>query len=475
MTKILLVGLCPLPFENTRQSFGPGIRTWQMASSLARAGHEVDLLAMRIPGTYDRGEGARDEIRDGIRIRRLKAEAFLDPKAVSGWLDSVRPDAVVGATVYGSHVLATAEPEMPFWADQFGHVMAEAQAKAHLEAENWPLAHFWNLLAPVLHRADRMSVVSERQRYAAIGELGLAGRLTSETCGYDFISVIPCALVPPGDVPIRPLLRGEAYPEDAFVVLWSGGYNVWSDVDTLFDGLVMAMEEEPRLHFVSTGGEIGGHDETTYRRFEQRIAGSPFRERFHLQGWVRAELVPSFVAEADLGVLSEIPIYEGLLGSKNRVVQWMGLGLPVAYNAVGDLGQLLEEEGLGLVFPPGDSEELARRLTWSARHPDELAAMAGRARAHTEEHLSFAATTRDLVAWAEDPTLAPDAVHRGAVSSPADFAPAPVSVLESRGPAPGSVEPRAAPVRVVATRPEIDDTRTEISPGLWSRLRQRFS
>lgn len=424
MSRILLCGLCPLPGENTLKSYGPGIRTWQFAWSLARAGHEVRVLAMKIPDAYRPGEGLPSEEIDGVRVERLTDGELLHSERVAEALRSWKPDAAVGATLYGSYALAKWRPEVPFWADQFGHVMAEAQAKAALDGANAVLAYFWGLLQPSMLWADKLSVVSERQSYAAIGELGALGRLTAETCGYEFTSVIPCALIPTEAAPPATGggLRGSKAPADAFLVLWSGSYNVWSDVRTLFEGLEGAMRRDPRVHFVSTGGEIPGHDEKTYRELTERIARSELRDRFHLEGWVPAEAVAGYWQEADLGVLTERPMYEGMLGSKNRVVQWMGFGLPVAYNRMGDLGDLLEDRKLGLTFPIGDAAALTERILWAAGHPGELREMAERSRGYVSRELSFAGSTTGLVAWAASPSFAPDSGSKGQRSSPADFA-----------------------------------------------------
>ena len=427
MSRLLVGGLSPLPFENARMSYGPGIRTWQFAWSLARAGHEVHLLAMRAPGYDHAGSPAREE-RLGVSIERLSDVAFLDPSRMGRAVRDLRPDALVGASLYGSAALAPGAAALPFWADQFGHAMAEAQAKASIDAHNWPVAHTWGFLAPVLRAADRLSVVSERQRYAAIGELGAVGRLTAETCGYEFTAVIPCALVPPEEAPPRspgPRVRqvkGRLAPEDAFVVLWSGGFNVWSDVETVTHGLESAMRRDPRIHFVATGGAIPGLDEATWTRFQDLVSRSPHRERFHLEGWVAAERVAAYVEEADLGVLADRPIYEGLLGSKNRVVQWMGAGLPVVYNRIGDLGDLLEGQRLGLTFHPGDAAALAERVEWAATHGSELREMAGRAREVARRELTFEVTTRPLVEWAAAPRRAPDAASRARVRGPLSHA-----------------------------------------------------
>lgn len=417
MSRLLVAGLSPLPFENARMSYGPGIRTWQFAWSLARAGHEVHLLAMRAPG-YDHAAAPAREERRGVEIERLTDLAFLDPSRIRRAIGEIRPDALVGASLHGSAALVPVATALPFWADQFGHAMAEAQAKAALEGRNWPVAHTWSFLAPVLRLADRLSVVSERQRYAAIGELGAVGRLTAETCGYDFTAVIPCALVPADELPPPPpasgdrVVRGRIVPEDAFVVLWSGGFNVWSDVETVARGLEAAMGRDPRIHFVATGGAIPGLDPSTWTRFQDLVARSPHRKRFHVEGWVPAERVAAYVEEADLGILADRPIYEGLLGSKNRIVQWMGAGLPVVYNRIGELGDLLEDRRLGLTFPPGDAGALGERLAWAATRGSELREMAGRAREVARRELTFEATTRPLLEWATAPRRAPDAARR---------------------------------------------------------------
>ncbi len=408
MSRILIYGVAPLPFENTRKNYGPGIRTWQFARSLAEAGHEVRVTAVVLDEAYVAPPVALETV-DGVRIERIPKTLFVDPGHYRSQVAEFSPEAVLGATVYGSYALTVAQPEVPFWADQFGHVMAEAQAKSALDGHDAVVPFFWQLLEPVLCRADRISVVSERQKWAAIGELGAVGRLTFRTIGYDFTAVVPCALQPEtGRGPAPPAHR-RAGIDETFRVLWSGSYNTWSDVRTLVTGLERAMERNARIEFVSTGGEVPGHDESTYRALVERAAQSRFAERFDLRGWLVADELPAIVAGSDLGILTEKPIYEGMLGSKNRIVQWMSTGLAVAYNRIGDLGELLEQRRLGLTFAVGDADGLADRLCWAAEHPEELARMAERARSHALEHLTFSATTLAVVAWAANPVFAPDA------------------------------------------------------------------
>ena len=56
MSRILLFGLSPLPFENERRMYGPGIRTWQFAKPLVDDGHDVRLITMQIGGAYEHSD-----------------------------------------------------------------------------------------------------------------------------------------------------------------------------------------------------------------------------------------------------------------------------------------------------------------------------------------------------------------------------------------------------------------------------------
>ncbi|HKI85127.1 MAG TPA: glycosyltransferase, partial [Thermoanaerobaculia bacterium] len=324
MSRLLVCGPCPLPFENVSRTYGTGIRTWQLAWSLAQSGHEVRLVALATDGAYGGDEKPpAHEVRERVEILRLSYAEVMDPSLLRRRIADFSPDAVVGSTIYGSFALAQCRPRLPFWADHFGDAMAEAQAKAKLEGRNWPLAHFWRFAEPALRRADRISAVSEPQRHALVGELAALGRLTAETCGYELTAVIPCGAQPTLDRPPRETLRQGRFAADDFLLLWSGTFNVWADVDTLFAAVAGAMEANPKIHLLVTGGAIEGHDEETYSRLRRLVEASPHRERFHFEGWVAAERLPLYEATANLAVLSELPIYEGMLGSKNRTVRWL--------------------------------------------------------------------------------------------------------------------------------------------------------
>lgn len=66
------------------------------------------------------------------------------------------------------------------------------------------------------------------------------------------------------------------------------------------------------------------------------------------------------------------------------LVEAMACGLPVIASRIGALAELVEEGVTGLLFEPGQTDDLAAKMRWALAHPDEMAAMGRRARLRYE-------------------------------------------------------------------------------------------
>ncbi|MBX5491443.1 MAG: glycosyltransferase [Chloroflexi bacterium] len=428
MSRVLLVGMAPLPTENARRSYAPGLRTWQFAKALAHAGHAVTLACVRMPYIYELDRPPIVKARDpDLGFERYDFdERVLHADFLARLLRTVRPDCVVGAHTFASWVASTLRTALPLWADLNGHLMAEAQTKACRDGDDLPVGQLWRWEQAILDRADAFSVCSTPQYYATLGELGARGRLNRHTCGYPFVHVVPDTYPPARAVaPVQ--VRGVLVPEDAFIALWSGAYNTWADVDTLFHGLERAMEVEPRLYFVSTGGQIESHDERTYPRLLSLIAASPHRARFVMRGWLPAEEIPSYLAQADVAINLDARTVEAELGTRTRLLDWAAHGTPIISTTLCELARELDQLGLLLGIPPHDADALCAALLRAARAPAERRQMAVAAAAYVRERYGWEATTRALVAWCVAPAPAPDRAavgpHAGARALAAAGAP----------------------------------------------------
>lgn len=435
------MGMSPMPFENDRKVYGTGIRTWQFILPLLKKGHRVCVCNYAIPSAYpedfesvyEKNFIYRNDSQDGEKTGNtglikedksspgyefeyniLKKEDFENIELLSRILREYKPDCVAGCTFYPSSMIAKLINtgncnNIPFWADLFGHVMAEAQARAYIDGSDSCLFHYWNSEYNILSGADIFSCVSSRQKYALIGELGAAGRLNRYTSGYDFAEVIPCGIPEEDYRHTEDVIRGRyGITDDDFILLWTGGYNTWTDVETLFKGLISAMKKNSRIKFVSTGGEIPEQDLKTYPYFLSLIEKSPYRDRFIMKGWVPGEDVPCYYLEADAGINIDKDIYEVKLGSKNRILDWFRAGLCVLSSNVCELTEIIKREKIGYTFKPHDHKDLSEKLIYMAEHRREVKETASAAKKYALQNFSFDRTTAPLQRWVEKPLFSPD-------------------------------------------------------------------
>jgi len=424
--KILVLGMSPLPFENDRKVYGTGIRTWQFLEPLIRNGHKICVCNYAIPSAYpeDFKSLYQDKftVKGGIKTSYgfdyniLEKDDFENINILKEIILKFEPECIIGCSFYPSYIAAKLInftsgqiKTIPFWADLFGHVMAEAQARAFMDDDDGCLFHYWHSEYDTIITADVFSSVSDRQAYALIGELGVAGRLNKYTSGYDFVNTVPCGMPVGKFVHKKNVIRGKnGISDDDFVILWTGGYNTWTDVDTLFEGLVLSMEKNPKIKFVSTGGEIPEQDLKTYPRFISMIEQSKFASNFMMNGWIAGEDVPNYFFEADIGINIDKNIYEVRLGSKSRILDWMRAGLTVISSNVCELTEIMEREKIGYTFKPGDIKDLSEKIIYLANHRDEVKRTGIKGKDFGQKQFSFDNTTKALQKWVWDPYFAPD-------------------------------------------------------------------
>jgi glycosyltransferase involved in cell wall biosynthesis len=409
MTRVLVVGHAPLPIENAQRNYAPGNRTWQFIAPLLAGGHDVCLIAFRLSNAYPANQPDQyTQPQDHFHYHNLTVQRMGDTDYLRQIMLDFAPDCVLGVTTLAASIAARLNPAVPLWADLYGSIMAEAQMKASVFSDNHYLHYFFALEHDNLYRADKFSTVSAAQRLALIGELGLAGRLNNWTTNYEFVHAIPTG----GDAtPFhhdKKVIRGILVGEDNFVVLYSGGYNTWTDVATLFAGVEQAMAQHLKLVFVSTGGQIEGHDEHTYSAFCDLIAASTYRERFHLCGWVDYDVLHNYYLESDVAIIADKMCYEAELGSRTRILDWLRAGLPALVNPLAEICQHVVEQGAGFAYPIGDSAALSQLLLELSNHPEHIAHAKICARRIIENEYAAQHTVRPFLEWLQHIDFAPD-------------------------------------------------------------------
>ncbi len=417
MSRLLILGTGPL-LEPGVVVFGAhGLRTWHLTKPLIDAGHDLLLFTLPIPQPPSVAmppPGVEERTVSGFPYK-----AFLDGNEAFALAElertakSFAPDGMIAINTGPAGAMSRMTCRVPMWADLNGSAIVEGQIRSRVYGHNAALAHHWANERDALGRADRFSAVSLRQTYMLYGELAALGRMNRWTFDHPFAVHVPNAFNPFHDTTARRgTLRGSRVPEDAFAVLWSGGYNAWTDYDALLEGLCAAMDACPRLHYVSTGGAVHGHNDVSLPMFERAIGECRHRDRFHMLGWVDTSELPGIYADCDLGLCIDSANHESLFGARNRTINMMIGGLPVLTTTHAEIGAELVDAGCALSCGGGTAGEISERLAWAAEHADELKRVAVAGRDHVRQRYSYEATTRDLVAWASEPRHAPDNAYK---------------------------------------------------------------
>ena len=416
MKRVLLVGNSPLPNDNVKSRPAAGLRTHQFLTPLL-TDHIVRLITIAMPECYE-GEVERKEIHHSEKFSQIIISKN-DPgliREVQALHDEFRPDVIIGVNTYPSHVASQLKFDAPFWADLNGWIMAEGQAQAYKMGSNDYIPHYMKLEEPILEKADKISAVSDMEKYALIGELAGMGRLNKESFGYEFVEHIPN-----GTEWFNGELEGELdykmpVPDDAFVLLWMGGYNTWVDEVLLFRGVEAAMEACPNLYYVSTGGEIAGLDNKTFAAFKTMIDQSEYKERFVFLGWVDTKEIPYIYKRADVGLNVDIKCTETVTGARNRINEMMKFGLPVITTLGSEISYEVGIAGAGIGVPSGKAPLLAEAIVkmfegWRGggeHRTKEFLDIGQNAAAYIEQECNYQKTLAPLLKWIENPRPAPD-------------------------------------------------------------------
>lgn len=407
MLKVLIVGHAPLPNENTKHTYALGKRTWQFVKPLIDKGYEVCLIAFRL--STSQNDQATNNPKHTFTYYNLESNIMYDSEYLLSLIHSFEPDCCIGVTTLASSILARLDLKIPFWADLYGSIMAESQVKAATFNDDQDFYYFVNLEQSVLSLADKISTVSKAQRLSVIGELGLVGRLNSYTAGYEFVHTIPVGGDNETYVPTQNVIRNIITPDNAFVILYSGGYNTWLDIQTLFDGVEGAMRQDDEIHFVSTGGEIIGHDNQTYASFKTLISQSSYKDHFHLCGWVNSDSLHNYYLESNVGIIADKLCYEAELGSRTRIIDWLRAELPAVCNPISEITIEIEQSGIGFCFEIGNAQTLTSQLLMLKRNPQLIQNAKEKTRNIFKEIYSIEATMPPLINWlTQDVQYAPD-------------------------------------------------------------------
>ena len=367
---------------------GSALRALSLARPLARAGHDVTVLASR----REAGIATVVEVVDGVRLvqqpdvapRRLR-NGGLSPLDCAGRIvhlvreryDLVhafeqRPSstfpALVARRVGGAPFVAD-------WADLWGPEGIAADWPARERLTLGRIDGSWQ--AFTRRRADAVTAIST----------DLVDRALRLGVPPDRVRLVPVGANDDVFAPADPVAarRSLGLPPDALVLVHTG-FAPFDDA-LLAATFAEVSRREPRAWLVTTGRRVPAVDEAA------TAAGAGARVR--QLGELAYAGLGAVMASGDVMLVPYTSRPLNAARFPNRLGDYLAAGRPVVTNATGDLGRLVADEGIGALAPE-DPAGFADVLLQLLAEPGRRAEMGARARRLAETRLSWRAIASGL-------------------------------------------------------------------------------
>jgi glycosyltransferase involved in cell wall biosynthesis len=388
MSRILLIGRGPLPSPHEPQLGFSQLRTAAFLESLQNAGHSV-RLALLVPAASAPKPTSQWEVTVPIQ------------EEGPGWLDQLdqlreNADVIVGAGPYNpSRAACLIAQDTPVWADIPGDPFSELQALAIAMPEAIApsqIAAAQAAAMTVLGRADAISVISRPQRFATLGQLGMAGRLLN-------VEATPPIQVLPitnnfGLTGAEPRTTKQGGP---FILALAGAFNPWFDDLTLTTALDIALQRRTNLQVICTGGGVKGFYETGFNRFNDWAKRWP--ERVTVHGWLPHGELQTVLSTAHAGLSLDVAGSEPELGSRTRLLLFAHMGIIPISTVTCSLAEEMSAAKALVALPGSDPTAIANSICELKADP----ATAHRSQAYVREHFSIKQVMSPLCDWVLNP------------------------------------------------------------------------
>jgi len=157
------------------------------------------------------------------------------------------------------------------------------------------------------------------------------------------------------------------------VIGFVGSFKPWHGIGLLLDAFESLVAGRPELRLVAVGD---GPDLPMARA---RAAQSVLAGRVLLPGRIAHAEVPAWMAAMDVTVAPYLP-QPDFYFSPMKIVEALAAGKPVVAPRVGQIPELVRDGQTGLLFSPGNADELGAALTTLIDDPPRRVSMGNAAR-----------------------------------------------------------------------------------------------
>jgi glycosyltransferase involved in cell wall biosynthesis len=330
-------------------------RVEKEALSLIKDGHQVDIICFTMNGT-DRIENYK-----GIRTIKRRISKF----------------------IYKSSIGALSTPfYFNFWRKILSnHLKNESYQVLHLHDlplasvvkdvslqykitfvldlhENYPALlrvspHTKKMIARLLHSNRQWE--KYEQKY-----VGLADKLVTvvEEMKARIRPYAKCEIAVVENTPyLEELLHYDLLPDKGYITLvYSGGLNFHRGLQTVIEGLKLAVKEKPAIRLFILGG--GSYEPL----LKDMVKDNKLEESVHFFGWVSPAKMFENIYKSDIGLIPHIKSVQSDNSSPNKLFQYMFCGKPILASNCNSVARVLDETNTGITYIHDSAEDFKNRL-----------------------------------------------------------------------------------------------------------------
>jgi 1,2-diacylglycerol 3-alpha-glucosyltransferase len=359
--RLLIAGQSYRPPAN-----GEAVFSIQLAEGLARAGHEVMVLA---PSNHLWPDHA---LENGVQVRGLFAlpltlrypQVYVTPLPAIGagrLLDQFQPQVVHIQDHYPlcrGVLVAARRRGMPLLGSNYflpGNMIPHLPGFLR-RRRNWAERVLWQMVLDVLNQVQVVTTPTETAA-VILRQRGVQVPVRAISCGVDLNRFRP-------DLSIdrAALRRRYGLNPQRTLYLYVGRVDRDKGLNVLLRALYLVGRDDLELGIAGRGGHVGAL---------QRLAKQLTLERqVTFTGYVPDEDLPLLLNSADIFVMpSEVEL------QSIATLEAMGTGRPILAAGAQALPELVQDGVNGYLFEAGNAQDAARCMARLADHPDDWAAM----------------------------------------------------------------------------------------------------
>lgn len=400
MTKVLILTGDPI---GARMA-GPAIRSWNMASLLARE-NDVTLVTTTI----------LEEVDAPFALRRIRPGENAQFNEIERWADVI---VFQGHAMNQFEVLRTTTKIVVVDIYDPMHLEMLEQGR-ELPRATWQLrvGTATRVLNEQLSLGDFFLCASERQRLFYLGQLAALGRVNPDTYENDphlarLLGIAPFGLDTTPPVHERAVLKGVVPGIGASdkLLLWGGGLYSWFDPKSLIRAVAELSRSRDNVSLYFLGTRHPGVEEMGIVRESFDLArelGVLGRSVHFNEDWVDYADRQNYLTEADAGVSTHMSHVETTFSFRTRILDYLWGSLPMVVTEGDSFAELVEKEGLGIVVAAGDVSALTAALD-RILFDEAFIAECGANLARVREEFFWERTLAPLVEFVRDPRHAAD-------------------------------------------------------------------